>query len=171
MAGKAFPREHSERVCRGHGVVCDSSGRQRCRLRPKNKLQKQRKQWLSGAHASSDSRACRNAGEQTTSTAAWEVYGKADRVCSAKRCTGQTGLGVWPVFLTVKTGKLGVAQNLGQSCTRATLSRGFLRFQKVNTIGLPPNGVDFLAGVGAGRAKLLLSRIPAASAAPIPAAP
>ena len=85
MAGKAFPREHSERVCRGHGVVCDSSGRQRCRLRPKNKQQKQRKQWLSGAHASSDSRACRNAGEQTTSTAAREVYGKADRVCSAKR--------------------------------------------------------------------------------------
>jgi len=37
--------------------------------------------------------------------------------------------------------------------------------------GRQPNGVDFLAGVGAGRAKLLLSRIAAASAAPIPAAP
>jgi hypothetical protein len=37
--------------------------------------------------------------------------------------------------------------------------------------GLPPNGVDFLAKGAAGRAKLLLSRIPAASAAPIPAAP
>jgi len=36
---------------------------------------------------------------------------------------------------------------------------------------LPPNGVDFLAKGAAGRAKLLLSRIPAASAAPIPAAP
>ena len=37
--------------------------------------------------------------------------------------------------------------------------------------GREPNGVDFLAGAGAGRAKLLLSRIPAASAAPISAAP
>ncbi|MFM8477427.1 MAG: hypothetical protein ACKOEO_16725, partial [Planctomycetaceae bacterium] len=37
--------------------------------------------------------------------------------------------------------------------------------------GCPSNGVDFLAGGSAGRAKLLLSRIPAASAAPIPAAP
>jgi hypothetical protein len=37
--------------------------------------------------------------------------------------------------------------------------------------GLAPNGVDFLAKGAAGRAKLLLSRIPAASAAPIPAAP
>jgi antitoxin (DNA-binding transcriptional repressor) of toxin-antitoxin stability system len=37
--------------------------------------------------------------------------------------------------------------------------------------GRESTGVDFLAGVGAGRAKLLLSRIPAASAAPISAAP
>jgi hypothetical protein len=37
--------------------------------------------------------------------------------------------------------------------------------------GRRPNDVDFLAGGIAGRAKLLLSRIPAASAAPIPAAP
>ena len=37
--------------------------------------------------------------------------------------------------------------------------------------GCEPNGVDFLAKGAAGRAKLLLSRIPAASAAPIPAAP
>ena len=37
--------------------------------------------------------------------------------------------------------------------------------------GRESTGVDFLAGVGAGRAKLLLSRIPAASAAPVPAAP
>jgi hypothetical protein len=36
--------------------------------------------------------------------------------------------------------------------------------------GLPPNGIGFPAGGGAGRAKLLLSRIPAASVAPIPAA-
>ncbi|MFM7038385.1 MAG: hypothetical protein ACKO2L_11755, partial [Planctomycetaceae bacterium] len=35
---------------------------------------------------------------------------------------------------------------------------------------LPPNGLDFLAGGGAGRAKLLLSRIPAARTAAIPAA-
>jgi hypothetical protein len=36
--------------------------------------------------------------------------------------------------------------------------------------GLPPNGVCFLAGRSAGRAKLLLSRIPAASISLIPAA-
>jgi hypothetical protein len=46
-----------------------------------------------------------------------------------------------------------------------------LEHQKVNAHGRLPNGVDFLARGGAGRAKLLLSRIPAASAAPIPAAP
>jgi hypothetical protein len=34
-----------------------------------------------------------------------------------------------------------------------------------------PNGIGFVGGGGAGRAKLLLSRIPAASTAPIPAAP
>jgi hypothetical protein len=37
--------------------------------------------------------------------------------------------------------------------------------------GLPPNGIGFVGGGGAGRAKLLLSRIPAASVARIPAAP
>ena len=37
--------------------------------------------------------------------------------------------------------------------------------------GRKPNGLDFLAGASLGRAKLLLSRIPAASAAPTPAAP
>ena len=37
--------------------------------------------------------------------------------------------------------------------------------------GLAANGVDFLAKGAAGWAKLLLSCIPAASAAPIPAAP
>jgi hypothetical protein len=37
--------------------------------------------------------------------------------------------------------------------------------------GLPPKGIGVVGGGGAGRAKLLLSRIPAASTAPIPAAP
>jgi len=37
--------------------------------------------------------------------------------------------------------------------------------------GPEPDGLDFLAIGGAGRAKLLLSRIPAASNAAIPAAP
>jgi len=36
--------------------------------------------------------------------------------------------------------------------------------------GRESNGVNFLAGAGAGRAKFLLSRIPAASTAPISAA-
>ncbi|MFM8475081.1 MAG: hypothetical protein ACKOEO_04715, partial [Planctomycetaceae bacterium] len=37
-------------------------------------------------------------------------------------------------------------------------------------LGRQPRGLDFLAGGGAVRAKLLLSRIPAARTAPIPAA-
>jgi hypothetical protein len=37
--------------------------------------------------------------------------------------------------------------------------------------GLPPNGIGFLARRSVGRAKLLLSRIPAASVSSIPAAP
>jgi hypothetical protein len=37
--------------------------------------------------------------------------------------------------------------------------------------GLPPNGIGFLARRSAGRAKFLLSRIPAASVSSIPAAP